>query len=332
MGVEARKGLPLLLITVGAMVMVWVAQLTGHIEIVMPTYGALMTGAWLFEDNLWHYRRMNLLMSLTLAAALGLEISVLAQHLGGWWTYPAIYVGFLLTAWILVIGRTQIYPCFGAAMLPVIMGTTSWLYPISVCVLASVLLGIQWALEKGRLRAPLNAGEFSDLPEQRKDRALYYFKISTGLVPLLVLIPVCTRLGFSDCHLLLQAPLFVTYTTFCNARSTFVRYPVQTWIQLAAAALFGTLAQFAADSVVTAAVGRICATTLGVGLSVAATLFCGRFFIKRFPPAISMAITPFLVPDRLLPLFVAVSAAYLIFISWVFRRHPAYESMDLKYL
>ena len=330
----------LIFIVTGAMLMLFVARMIGHTDIIMPTFGALMTGGWLIQDNLWHYHRFNLFLSMALAACIGLSLAILSQQIGEWFSYIGILIGFQMVAAILVIGRTQIYPCFGAFSLPLIFQTTSWWYPVSVATLAGFMLLVQWCLEKSGIRHPLDEGEFPNLPEHRKDRMQFYLRVSTGLIPILVIIPVMQHLGDINVHLLLQAPLFVTYTTFCNEHSTFIRFPKQTWAQLVMASAIG-MAFCWLSSYFAAFLSDIVATPICVGCSVALTLFlAGRIFVKRFPPAISMAITPFLATSLmtsvvqvvLFPLFIAVAAAYCIFMAWVFRRHPKYENMDLHYL
>ncbi len=320
--------------------MLFVARILGHMDIVMPTFGALMTGGWLFQDNLWHYRRLNLFVSMTLAALIGLSLSILSQQIAPWGSYIGIFIGFQMVAAILVIGRTQIYPCFGAFSLPLIFQTTSWWYPVSVAALAGFMLLVQWCLEKSGVRSPLQDGEFPNLPEHRKERMLFYLRVSTGLIPILVLIPVMKQLGDINVHLLLQAPLFVTYTTFCNEHSTFIRFPKQTWAQLVMAAAIGMSFCWIAHTL-PSSISDVLSIPICTGCSVALTLFlAGRFFVKRFPPAVSMAITPFLATSLmtsgvqviLFPVFVAVAAAYCIFMAWAFRRHPKYENMDLHYL
>ena len=340
MSLIARTKSALCLITAGAFLMLLVAQMTGHTEIVLPTFGALMTGGWLFQDNLWHYRRLNLIISMALASVIGLSLSILSQYIGGWFIFVGFYIGFLLTAGILVVGRTQIYPCFGAFALPLIFQTTSWLYPLSVAVLASMMIFVQWILEKCSLRQPLGNGEFPNLPEHRFERMRYYLRVSMGLVPILILIPLMQYLGDIHVHLLLQAPLFVTYTTFCNQHSTFIHHPKQTCVQIVMAATIG-IAFCWLSSYVSAFTGDALAVALCTGGAVGCTLILsGYLFVKRFPPAISMAITPFLAVNLmthihqllLFPIFVAAAASYCIFVAWIFRRHPTYESMDLNYL
>ena len=324
-----------LAIVLGASLVVLISGLIGHREVIMPTFGALMTGGWMIQDNLWHYHRLNLLVSLSIAAVVGLIISKMVAGFGEWIAFPGLYLGFMLVAAILVIGRTQVYPCFGAMSLPIIIHTTSWIYPLSVFLMGVVIISVQYIFEKTGIRKPLDEGEFPDLPLHRRERALYYLRVSMGLIPILAVIIVSHFVFHLDVQMVLQAPLFVTYATFCNGHSAFIRYPVQTWFQLVLAALVGTGALFVGGFLYQQNLLNMdfpYLHAIEVGFAVLCMLCLSRFFHRIFPPAISLAITPFLIQHPLLPLYVAIGAGYFILIAWALRRHPAYENKDLRYL
>ena len=315
-----------------AMVLIYIAYTSEHHEIILPTFGALMTGAWLVPENLWHYHRINLIVSLTLASCCGLIISILISGLDYIAVYPSLYIGFLIAACILIFGRTQIYPCFGAMALPILLRTTSWYYPLSVFCIALTLVGVQKLLEWIGAREPLDEGEFPEHRQHRRERLLYYLQTSLGLIPALILV------ALSGNHWFLLPPLFVTYATFCNAQSTFTKYPIQTWGQLVIASVTGNvsfwISQYINENINLFSLWQNSfVVSLMVGVAVLITMLVGKLFHRLFPPAVSLAITPFLVQFNIyMPACVAVTAAYLIFIAWSMRTHPAYKSMDLKYL
>lgn len=323
------KKLPGIVSVLATMILIYVAYASERHEIILPTFGALCTGAWLVPENLWHYHKKNLIVSLPLAASTGLLISILIGDMDYMAVYPSLYVGFLAAACILIFGRTQIYPCFGAMTLPILLRTTSWLYPLSVFLIALSLVIVQHLLEVVGARAPLAQGEFPEHRQHRRERLIYYIQTSLGLIPALALV------AWSENHWFLLPPLFVTYATFCNAQSAFVRYPAQTWGQLILASGLGNAAfwlammtsQYAAANFVPAIVATM------AGGAVLITIGVGRIFHRLFPPAVSLVITPFLIQFHpMLPLYVAVTSGYLILAAWAMRTHPAYRGKDLKYL
>lgn len=323
------RALPVLSASAAAGAMIYLSRRLGLPQIALPTFGALLTGTWLVRDNLWHYSKRRLFLSLLLSSAAGVLLSRLSAAGGELWIYPAVYAAFLATAAILIAGRTQIYPCFGAAILPILFQTTSWLYPAAVCAMALVLCAGRAVFERlGALR-PLNPSGFCDLPEHRKARAIYYLQISLGLLPALVFVPL-----FGD-HFLLLPPLFVTYASFCNQHSSFARYPASTWIQLCLAFAFGSCAVFAASRSASSMPQTEAAFVMGLAaaLCVSITIAVGQLFHKLFPPAVSLALTPFLIgvyPPCLI--YVPIMSAYFLFIAGIMRAHPAYKNRDLHYI
>ncbi len=323
------RALPVFAASAAAGAMIYLSHRLGLPQIALPTFGALLTGTWLVRDNLWHYSKRRLFLSLALSSAAGVLLSRLSATVGDPGIYPAVYAAFLATAGILIAGRTQIYPCFGAAILPILFQTASWLYPASVCAMALVLCAGRAVFERlGALR-PLNPSGFCDLPEHRKARAIYYIQISLGLLPALVFVPL-----FGD-HFLLLPPLFVTYASFCNQHSSFARYPASTWIQLCHAFALGSCAVFAAGRSAASMTQPAHALVMGLAASlcVLLTIGVGRLFHKLFPPAVSLVLTPFLIgfyPPCLI--YVPLMSAYFLFVAGIMRAHPAYKNRDLHYI
>ena len=323
--------LPPAMVIITAFGMVFLAQWLGHPEIMLPTLGALMTGAWLVSDNLWHYSRRHLALCPPLAAITGTILSNLVCATDTVFMYPALYVAFLLTALILIFSRTQIYPCFGAATLPILFHTTSWVYPLSVTVMALSLCAGRTLLEHTHCVEPLKGSGFSPLREKRRVRIAYYLQTSLGLLPALILVPC-----IGD-HYLLLPPMFVTYATFCNQHSSFTQCQVKTWAQISLAIVTSSLLSlvmgFAFDTELTTTTSQAL-FALGAGLSVAVTALIGKkAFHKLFPPAMSFALTPFFVHfNPWLMLYVPVMCAYFIFIAWLMRNHPTYANGDLHYI
>ena len=322
--------LPQLMVTLAAFLMVLLAKYLQHDEIMLPSLGALLTGTWLVKTNLWHYSKLKLFVSLPLAATIGLLLSLFIASASYAFVCPSIYIAFLITASILIVGRTQIYPCFGAAILPVLLQTTSWFYPLSVLIIAIVLCLGRALLERLHVLSSLSETEFSDFPKHKRERAAHYLQASFGLLPVLFLVACVSEQD------MLLAPMFVTYATFCNHHSTFTNYPFQTWLQLFIAIGTGSLtcllAQFAATFPPLSTHAPLL-SGLFAAHAIVITMLIGRAFHRLFPPAMSIALTPFLVNVH--PwffLYVPCMMAYFIFIAWIMRNHPAYKNMDLKYL
>lgn len=301
-------------------------------EIMLPTFGALVTGTWSVSRNLWHYNKRRLFLSLAAASIWG---SAIANGLAAWGhaagIYVGVYVAFLGVALILIFGRTQIYPCFGAALLPVLFQNTSWFYPASVCTMGVLLCLGRAILERFGFAAPLNPSGFHALAQLRRQRAVYYFQISLGLLPAL---GIAALLGHGACPLV--PPHFVTYASFCNEHSSFTRYPVQTWLQMGLGFAMGTAVQWLAAQCYAMPIPEMAAHGLyamAAGLNMLAFYAASKPFHRVFPPAASLAATPFLIGSHGWALaLVPAMAGYFIAVAWIMRAHPAYKNKDLPYL
>lgn len=318
--------LPPCFVILGATAMVGIAHASHHLELMLPSFGALMTGTWLVDENLWHYSKRTLLLCVPSAATIGTLIAALGASYSYTIVYPSLYLAFLATASLLILTRSQIYPCFGAAALPILFRTTSPAYPLSILTLTLLLILGRTCLEHAHLRSPLPHSKF---PQSRRKRALYYLQISLGLIPALLFAAI------ADNHFLILPPLFVTYASFCNAHASFTQYPLQTWLQILLAItvgmLFCTLAQSLSFNASLPAEPLLAA--IAAALTVSTMLFIGKCFHRLFPPAMSFALTPFLIGSLpLLVLFVACMTAYFIAIAHLMRKHPAYQNEDLHYL
>ena len=127
--------------------MVVVADVSGQSEVIFPEAAALCVGLWLMPKAVWNVRGWQIPLYLTAAATIGLALNLLL---------PAGFEIRFALAFVIVMGllrlvRCNMYPTISAAMLPVLVGTTSWLYPACVLVISVLLaLGRGWLRQEER--------------------------------------------------------------------------------------------------------------------------------------------------------------------------------------
>jgi len=267
-----------------------VAEILSQREILFPETGALCIGLWMMPKAVWNVRSWQVPLYLTAAAVVGLLV-----NLG----VPACFelrfaLAFVLILLFLSLVRCNMYPAVSAAMLPVLMGTSSWIYPLSVLAI-SVLLAV------GRRLLP---------HEPRTDYHPLSLMQAAGLTAALALLLAVTyALRPSVCNFLVVPPLVVTMIEFSNRRSGFRKRPWSIWLLLLSAAAIGS----AAEWLLHRQLGLpMCLGTLLV--SVAMLLLFRRF--KPFAPAMAVALVPMLLPNGALlwfPLTTALGAGWFIF-------------------
>ena len=279
-----------------------VAEITGQREIIFPEAGALCVGLWLMPKAVWNVRIRQVPLLLTVAALIGLAINILL---------PICFeirfaLAFCLVALMLRIVRCNMYPVVSAAMLPVLINTTSWVYPVSVLAISSLLA-------VGRVWLPQ-----TDRPEYHPFGLLHWLKLAAALCLFLAIEATLTfNFKLSTFNYMLVPPLVVTMIEFANRKSGFRQRPWTVWGLIVAAAVVGTAAEWGLH--------RTLGLPMAVGtlLSAVALLLFRRF--KPFAPALAIVLVPMLLPDGVLPWFpllAAVGGAYFIGAGIVIPSRP----------
>lgn len=278
------------------LLMLATAEWTGEKEIIFPEMGALLIGAWVSDRQPWRVGRFQLLVLMTGGALAGvLIVRYLPLPLLG-----QIAVAFLLAASALLLSRTTLVPLLSAVILPVMLQTTSFIYPLSVCGMAGMTILIQWLMEKGGWRKT-ETPYTSSRPEVRD---LVHWVTLFALVMLLSALPV--QFG---CLFMAAPPLIVMFTEL-SAPSCALRCRFPTvLLAMACASLFGAVCRL------------LLAEKAGLPLWLAAVpAIVGIFFLMHrlqlwFPPAGAAALLPMLLPAQGLvwyPLQMTVGACVFI--------------------
>ena len=210
--------------------MVGVSELMGEKEIIFPEMAALTIGMWIVDKKVWTVSRLKLVLLMSIGAIVGVCIVRYSP-------FPLIVnlcISFAFSAICLQVSRTTLIPQISACMLPILLGTESWVYPIAVTVMSLVVVGGQKWMEKNKYRK-----EITYTPVQR-DPKKNCLKWGTLLatIPLIAAIPIHT--GYLYCIL---PPLIVTYVEFSTSKAGFRGRPLGTFLLLAIAAVLGSTSQ-----------------------------------------------------------------------------------------
>ena len=186
--------------------MVGVSELMGEKEIIFPEMAALTIGMWIVDKKVWTVSRLKLVLLMSIGAIVGVCIVRYSP-------FPLIVnlcISFAFSAICLQVSRTTLIPHISACMLPILLGTESWVYPIAVTVMSLVVVRGQKWMEKNKYRK-----EITYTPVQR-DPKKNCLKWGTLLatIPLIAAIPIHT--GYLYCIL---PPLIVTYVEFSTSKA-----------------------------------------------------------------------------------------------------------------
>ena len=269
-----------------ALVMVLIAELSEEKEIIFPEICALTIGAWISEQQPWRTNKRRIFILISLAALFGVLV---VRYI----PLPLIFqvcLCFAFTGIILTLLKTNFVPIISACILPVYLGTKSWIYPISVSLMALIIIIAQWIMEKFRLR-PVN--NFIPCEFDIKTQIIKWTKLLL-VFGAIALIPFKTHQIY-----FLAPPLIVMFTELSTPKSP-ARKKVHYIIGLMTFASFiGCLMRLVLN------------LYLGLPLSLCTALACVILFIALnklkiyFPPAGAILLIPMILDENLLLLFPA---------------------------
>ena len=264
--------------------MVTVSEFVAEPEIIFPEIMALAVGALVAPKRTWQVSSVRMVALITISAVVGLCISRYVP----WPLWNKAALAFVLCQVALPFTRTTFAPMISAAVLPVMLGTTSWIYPISASVLSAVIACLRKGMEHARL-CEVEPFEPQPLPETSEVTALIA-RAGIGVV----WVSFCIY-----CHVPFAAapPLLVAFTELARPKCPARKQP---WITILVVGL-------------SAAAGVICRASLVIALGLPLTLaavvaaFCSLMLMsvtgRYFPPAGAMATLPMLISANQLVAF-----------------------------
>lgn len=141
---KTRHLFPYILTFLMVCLMVGGSQLFQEPEIIFPEITALAIGYWLAPKQVWKTSSIKLVCLIMIYAILGIfivryfHVSILLK----------VVVGFTLCNLGLIISKTTFAPLISACILPILMNTESWVYPISATIMSVLIVLGQNYLQK----------------------------------------------------------------------------------------------------------------------------------------------------------------------------------------
>ena len=264
-----------------AFVMVFVAEISHESEIIFPEICALTIGAWISEQQPWATNKRRIFILMSLAALFGVLVVKFCTTA----LILQVCLCFGFTGFILTLFRTNFVPIISACILPVYLGTDSWIYPISVSAMALIIIIAQWLMEKYHFR-PVN--NFVPCEFDIKEQIIKWSKLLI-VFGLIALIPFKTHQIY-----FLAPPLIVMFTELSNPKSPARTKPLY---------IVG-LMTFA--SFVGCALRLLLNEFLGLPLFICAALACIVLFFALdklkiyFPPAGAILLIPMILDKTIL--------------------------------
>ncbi len=282
--------------------MVMTAELSGEKEIIFPEITALAVGYMVAPKRSWMVNSKRMLALISICAVLG----VLIVQALNWPVEAEMLIAFIFAQILFLFSGTTFAPFISAIVLPVMLQTTGWVYPVAAFILTLLIvlsrsLLVKLGLKQEEAFVPVK-------PDFKSD-------ITDSLIRILcvaVLIPIAFTTGF---RFMVAPPLLVAFTEFSRPGNKARNVPIKTLCVLTGCALAGAAARYALS------------ITLGLPVTIAALvatiimLTVLHLLRMYMPPAGAMTILAMLIPDEavlLFPLQVLLGSAALLLFSIVF--------------
>lgn len=190
------------------------AEYTGEKEIIFPEIAALAFGAWVMKKSPWEGKWFHLWLSPTMAALTGIAIIKI-------FPYSPLYMisgAFILVIIQLKLTGSGVLPSISAAILPIIVHSNSFYYPLSVCILTAIIAFGKKIMEHCQKKCVTDSN-LEDYHEKQKywdtqEELIYWAKLLTGVV-----LVSAVALG-AHCIYIVAPPLIVVFVELSKPKSS----------------------------------------------------------------------------------------------------------------
>lgn len=212
-------------------IMVGVAELLNEKEIIFPEITALAVGYMVAQKRSWKVNGKRMLLLITICATVG----VLIVRYSGITLFPQMIIAFSFAQILFMFSGTTFAPFVSAIVLPVMMQTKSFIYPISAVVLTILVIGFHQLFLKMKIRED---EEYIPVMLNSKDDI-----IDTALRIVCVAIVGFVAIYFNY-KFIIAPPLLVAFTEFSRPRNKVRNKPIKTVLVITGCALVGSLSRY----------------------------------------------------------------------------------------
>lgn len=213
------------------LIMVGVAELLNEKEIIFPEITALAVGYMVAQKRSWKVNGKRMLLLITICATVG----VLIVRYSGLTLFPQMIIAFSFAQILFIFSGTTFAPFVSAIVLPVMMQTKSFIYPISAVVLTILVIGFHQLFLKMKIRED---EEYIPVMLNSKDDI-----IDTALRIVCVAIVGFVAIYFNY-KFIIAPPLLVAFTEFSRPRNKVRNKPIKTVLVITSCALVGSLSRY----------------------------------------------------------------------------------------
>lgn len=292
--------------------MVSIAEITGEREIIFPEVAALVVGSWVLEKQPWKVSKVGLVVLMTLCSIVGILI-VRYVNLG---LTMEVLIGLVFTGLILKLSKTTLVPIISACILPIVLRTETWVYPISVFILTILIVSIKYFIEDygvSEVREEFKE-EIAKLERNTSLRKKEFIRLFKIFITVGILTYFSVKFNIT---LLIAPPLIVAFIELTNEHCKFRQRSKSLLLLFIVVAILGFIFRSGFNEYLGLPLW-LCTIFLLISLFI-----CLEIFNMYFPPVAAIAVLPMLLTSKQVmfyPFQIAIGCLIFITIAMIFFR------------
>ena len=292
--------------------MVSIAEITGEREIIFPEVAALVVGSWVLEKQPWKVSKVGLVGLMTLCSIVGVLI-VRYVNLG---LTMEVLIGLVFTGLILKLSKTTLVPIISACILPIVLRTETWVYPISVFILTILIVSIKYFIEDygvSEVREEFKE-EIAKLERNTSLRKKEFIRLFKIFITVGILTYFSVKFNIT---LLIAPPLIVAFIELTNEHCKFRQRSKSLLLLFIVVAILGFIFRSGFNEYLGLPLW-LCTIFLLISLFI-----CLEIFNMYFPPVAAIAVLPMLLTSKQVmfyPFQIAIGCFIFITIAMIFFR------------
>ena len=292
--------------------MVSIAEITGEREIIFPEVAALVVGSWVLEKQPWKVSKVGLVGLMTLCSIVGVLI-VRYVNLG---LTIEVLIGLVFTGLILKLSKTTLVPIISACILPIVLRTETWVYPISVFILTILIVSIKYFIEDYGVSEVRE--EFKEEITKLERNTSLRKKEFIRLLKIFITVGILTYFSVKfNITLLIAPPLIVAFIELTNEHCKFRQRSKSLLLLFIVVAILGFIFRIGFNEYLGLPLW-LCTIFLLISLFI-----CLEIFNMYFPPVAAIAVLPMLLTSKQVmfyPFQIAIGCFIFITIAMIFFR------------
>ncbi|MCX0389242.1 hypothetical protein LI043_11265 [Clostridium perfringens] len=290
--------------------MVSIAEITGEREIIFPEVAALVVGSWVLEKQPWKVSKVGLVGLMTLCSIVGVLI-VRYVNLG---LTMEVLIGLVFTGLILKLSKTTLVPIISACILPIVLRTETWVYPISVFILTILIVSIKYFIEDygvSEVREEFKE-EIAKLERNTSLRKKEFIRLFKIFITVGILTYFSVKFNIT---LLIAPPLIVAFIELTNEHCKFRQRSKSLLFLFIVVAILGFIFRIGFNEYLGLPLW-LCTIFLLISLFI-----CFEIFNMYFPPVAAIAVLPMLLTSKQVmfyPFQIAIGCLIFITIAMIF--------------